>query len=1058
MKKILVCMLAFLHFALPSVAQETGETRVSGKVTGADGESLPGVAVLLVGSRRGAVTDGRGEFSLEVAGDAVLQFSFIGFKTLEVAVNGRQRVEVTLEEEVSRLDEVIVVAYGTAKRESFTGSIATIKEEKLASRQVSNVTGALSGQVAGVQVRAGNGQPGVTSTVRVRGVGSMSAGNAPLYVVDGVPYDGDISSISGADIESVNILKDAASNALYGARGANGVVLITTKRAKTRDAVVSVNARWGSNSRAVPNYAVLKDAGAYLEKVYEAMFNGFSDSQSAADAHLSVLRDIATNSNGGVGYQVHSVPAGEALFGSDGRLNPKATIGYSDGKYTYRPDDWYGELFDSKNLRQEYNVSISGSTEKLNYYLSLGLLDDTGIMSGSGFKRYSSRANVEYQAKSWLQVGSKIAYTRYDMQYPPNQTSSGNSTNLFYLANNIAPIYPLYARDSTGNIHRDARGFTVYDFGDQTSGNFKRTFMSGSNPASLSKLDKRAYGADVFSGRWFAVVELMKGLKFTYNFGADTDNTRYSRLYNAYYGQYSKVGGIAYVGHTRTASVNHQQLLGYSVAFGDAHAVEALLGHESYALEIKELVASKEKLYNPAIVEIDNGILNPSASSGTDKYKTEGWFGRVQYEYDHSYIVSLSYRRDASSRFRANHRWGDFGSVGGAWVVSREPFLAPAAWIDFLKAKASYGIQGNDDLLYQDGDKNYYPDRDQYALSESNGDFALTMTYKGNPDITWETSRSFNAGIDFSLWRGRLAGTLEYFSRLTDDMLYYRPVSPSGGYSVLPSNIGKVTNRGVELGLNSALAPAAWMKITLFANATLLGNKIKKLAPELGGTLIDGTEIFQEGKSMYRLYFPRYVGVAQDGRALYQVEDKDAPAVVTTTEWPLATKYATADLLPRLYGGFGFTVDAGGFDLSFSAAYQVGGKIYDSGYQALMHSGSARDAGHNWHRDILQSWSPARATNTPRVGANDAYTNSNSDRFLVSSNYLDITNITLGYSIPSTLLQRLELAELRLYCAAENVLLLAKRKGLDPRQSYTSANAARYSPIRAISGGLSLKF
>jgi TonB-linked SusC/RagA family outer membrane protein len=1054
MKKILIYMFVLLLFSIQAGAQEL---QVSGKVTSSDGLALPGVTVLQKGTQRGVTTDATGEYAISLPAGAVLRFSFIGFKSQEIHVGQRTRVNVRMEEEVHEIDEVIVVAYGTAKKESFTGSIATIKEEKLALRQVSNVTSALSGQLPGVQVRSGNGQPGVTSAVRIRGIGSLSAGNAPLYVVDGVPYDGDISSINSADIESINVLKDAASNALYGARGANGVILITTKRAKTADALISVEARWGSNSRAVPNYRVLKDPGVYLEKVYEAMYNGFAASMTAANAHLAVLRDIATNNNGGVGYRVHSVPAGEDLFDASGKLNPNATLGYNDGQYTYLPDDWYKELFDSGNLRQEYNVSVSGLTDKLNYYLSLGYLDDSGIMAGSGFKRYSSRANVDYQAKEWLKVGSRVAYTRYDMQYPPDQTSSGSSGNLFFLANNIAPVYPLYARDDKGNIMTDKHGFTVYDFGDQSSTNFKRTFMSGSNPASLSKLDKREYAADVFSGRWFAAVEFMKGLTFTYNFGADIDNTRYSRLYNAYYGQYSKPGGVTYVGHSRTASINHQQLLSYTATFRDLHVLDVLLGHESYALELKGLQGSKEKLYDPGIVEIDNGILSPTASSSTNRYKTEGWFGRAQYEFDRSYIISVSYRRDASSRFHKSKRWGNFGSVGGAWVASREPFLAGQTWIDFLKVKASYGIQGNDDLLYPGGGKNYYPDRDQYSLSENNGDFALNLIYKGNKEITWETSHSINAGIDFSLWNGKLSGTLEYFSRLTDDMLYYRPVSLSGGYASIPSNIGKVSNSGLEVGLNSSLVTTEKVRLALFANATMLKNKIKALAPELQGELIDGANIFQTGKSIYQLYFPRYAGVDADGKALYHVEDKTTGTHGTTTEWPQATKRATGDLLPDLYGGFGFTLEAYGFDLSFSAAYQLGGKIFDSGYQGLMHAGSVASAGHNWHRDILGSWSPANATSSiPRVGANDTYASATSDRFLISSNYLDITNISLGYTLPASFLE--QIVDLRVYCVADNVALFAKRRGLDPRQSYTAVNAARYTPIRTVSGGLSFKF
>jgi TonB-linked SusC/RagA family outer membrane protein len=1058
MKKSVLYLFMLLLIVVQAAAQEPQVTGlVTGRVASADGSALPRVTILQKGTHRGTVTNALGEYKIMLPGDAILQFSFVGFKTLEIAVEGRERVDVAMEEIAQKIDEVIVVAYGTAKRESFTGSVSTIKHESLAARQVSNVTSALSGQLAGVQVRSGNGQPGVSASVRIRGIGSLAAGNAPLYVVDGIPYDGDISSINNADIESLTVLKDAASNALYGARGANGVILITTKKAKTRDAVIAVDLRWGNNSRAVPNYDVIKNPATYMEKVYEAIYNGFASSMTPEEAHKTALSRLATNKDGGVGYQLYALPPGEELIGADGKLNPAAELGYTDGEFAYLPDDWFAELFNRSNLRQEYNVSVSGSSDKLNYYLSLGYLDDSGLMQGSAFSRYSSRANIDYQAKPWLKLTNKLSFARYDMGYPPEQTSGGSSINLFYVVNNIAPIYPMYVRDAEGNILKDRRGFTVYDFGDQTSSNFTRTFMSGSNPGSLYQFDKRAYLADVFGGRWSAALRLADGLLFTYSLGADVDNTRYSRLYNAYYGQYSKVGGVVQVRHYRTTSLNHQQLLAYSLAVED-HSVNLLLGHESYSLLSQNLQGSMEKLYDPEIVEISNAILSPSASSSSNRYKTEGWFARAQYEFDNAYVFSASYRRDASSRFHRDQRWGNFGSVGAAWLISRESFLATAShFLDLLKIKASYGVQGNDDLLYQGGGSNYYPDRDQYSVSEYNGDFALSLEYKGNKEITWETSNSFNVGAEFSLWNNKLAGTVEYFSRLTRDMLYYRPVALSGGYSVFPSNIGKVSNRGLELSLASTLHAGANTKFSLYANATFLANKIRQLAPELDGKLIDGTTILQEGKSMYQLYLPVYEGVDHEGRALYKLDSPTGPT--TTRQQSLATRYATGDLLPDIYGGFGVTVMTHGLDFSFSAAYQLGGRIFDSGYRAFMHQGSVANAGHNWHKDILNSWSPERPdSNIPRVGANDTDVNASSTRFLIKSDFLDITHVAVGYTLPPSLFGDHQVTELRVYCAVDNLLLLSARRGLDPRQGFTSANANGYSPIRSLSGGVSLKF
>lgn len=1002
-----------------------------------------------------------------------LRVSFVGMQTQEVAI--KPNVRVVMKSDSEMLDEVMVVAYGTAKKSAFTGSASVIDNEKIEKRQVSNITNALSGTVAGVQVMtsASGGQPGATAKIRVRGTGSMAAGNTPLYVVDGVPYDGDLSSINTADIESTTVLKDAASNALYGARGANGVVLITTKKGSVGKATINVDAKWGSNSRAIPNYDVLENPGTYMEKAYEAIYNGIlgtKDYPTPEAAHAGANALLSTNKSGGVGYQIYTVPQGETLIGADGRLNPNATLGYSDGTYYYRPDNWYDELFNSGNLRQEYNVNISGATEKLNYYMSAGYLDDSGIIAGSGFTRYTARAKADYQAKKWLKVGANMSYTNYDMESPASQDSyaGSSSANLFYVANYIAPIYPMYARNADQSIMVDSNGFTVYDFGDGTSGtgSFKRTWMSGSNPAAMVSLDKRQYLADVFSGRWYATINIWDGLKFTYNVGVDVDNTRYTRLYNAYYGQYSKVGGIVYAGANRTMSINQQELLSYTKQFGD-HSIDILVGHENYDYQYKYLNGSKEKLFNPETEEIDNAIKNPAISSYTDNYATEGWLARAQYDYNGKYIVSASYRRDASSRFAKDNRWGNFGSVGAAWVLSKEDFLASQKWIDFLKFKMSYGIQGNDDLLYNDvyGTKNYYPYQDQYEVSNNNDDFAVSMTYKGNEDITWETSYSFNAGFDFNLFHNKLNGSIEYFSRKTTDMLYYMPVSPSNGYSVYPKNVGSIRNNGVEIDLNSDIISNKNIQWNIFANATFVKNKILELAPELNGELISGSTIYKEGKSMYQYYLRKYAGVNDEGLALYymDVTDKDGNVIgqETTTNWNLASKYETGDMLPTVYGGFGTTVAAYGFDFSISCAYQLGGRIYDSGYASLMHNGSASRAGQNWHKDILNSWSATNTnTNVPRVGSGtaDTYASSTSDRFLISSNYLDLTNITLGYTLPKSWLSKLDIAALRIYFAADNVALLSKRKGLDPRQSSTSADATRYSPVRTLSGGIKLTF
>ena len=980
-------------------------------------------------------------------------------KSQEVAV--KPVLNVMLEGDNQVLDEVMVVAYGTAKKSAFTGSAATIKTEKIAARQAANLTGALAGQVAGVQTTNNNGQPGKDAEVRIRGIGSISASNKPLYVVDGVPYDGEISAISTSDIESMTVLKDAASNALYGARGANGVILITTKKGKSGDARVTFDAKWGVNKRGIPSYEAVTDPGKFYELAYAAIYNGDLEGYAAAGdlANANLYANNAMLSSSYLGYQVFTLPNGERLIGMDGRLNPNAKLGYSDGTYYYKPDNWSDELFEN-NTRQEYNLSVSGATEKMNYYMSAGYLDDKGIVPNSGFQRYTARLKAEYQVKSWLRMGGNVSFTHYDSREQDTEGGTSNG-NAFYAANIMGAIYPMYIRDAEGNIMTDNRGYKRYDYGSDT--NFSReNVVPNANPLASYMLDKRNYSGDVVSGKWFADIDIWGGIKAKINIGVDANNVRMRDLINPFYGQYSEtsgVGGIINTEATRSFSTNQQYLLTYNKTFNDVHNLDVLAGHENYNYKYSYLYGSREKLYNPNVPELNNGILNQNNASYTNNYATEGWLFRVQYDYDGKYFGSASFRRDASSAFHPDNRWGNFWSIGAGWLMNKEAFLADQNWIDMLKFKISYGLQGNDNLMFQGGlYRNYYPYMDQLTLSNSNGDFATSLYYKGNPDITWETSHSFNTGFDFNFWGGKLSGTAEYFSRKTTDMLYFKPVSPSMGYSRYPENVGSMVNRGVEVDLNSTIIDTKNFSWNINLNLTHFKNKVLELAPELNGQLIDGSRIYREDESMYQLYLPKYAGVnPETGESQWALLEPDKDGNTVTTEYSVASnnRFATGDILPKVYGGFGTSFTAYGFDFSIAFAYQLGGRVLDYTYQGLM---SVDAQGSAWHKDMLNAWTPEnKNTDVPRMNVQDQYANRLTDRFLTSSDYLSLQNITFGYTLPKSLTRKFQVEGIRLYFVADNVALLTARKGLDPRQGYVSSDNV-YSPIRTISGGISLNF
>lgn len=1034
---------------------------VTGTVTSAeDGEPVIGATIQVKGTSIGNITGFDGDFSIDVPTNATtLIVSYVGMESQEVAI--KDKMTIVLGSSSELLGEVIVVAYGTAKKASFTGSAATVKTEQIEKRQVSNITQALSGAVAGVQTLAANGQPGTSATVRIRGIGSINAGAAPLYVVDGIPFDGDIASLNTSDVESMTVLKDAASAALYGARAANGVIIITTKKGKSGVTKINFEGRVGVNQRATRNYDVLQNPATYTEKAYEALYNGrvYTSGDSPAAANRYANLQLPQNSAGGLGYRIYSVPDGEYVIGMNGKLNPNATLGYSNGDFYFTPDNWSDETFEDK-MRQEYNLNISGGGEKVNYYLSLGYLNDNGIINNSGYERITMRAKGEYDVKKWLKVGASVAYANTNSRYPGEQTSTSSSGNAFFLANVIAPVYPMYIRNADGSLMIDNRGQRVYDYGtsDQVDGTFQtnRSFMSISNPVGTLLYDKEAYKADIFSTNWFATATIIDGLKLTARIGLDVNNRRFLSMGNAYYGQSASYGGTAYQSYDRYMGIDMQYLATYNKTFNELHTIDFMVGYDGYRYESENTTASGQNLYNPTIGYVNNAIDNRIGYGSAGAYATAGVISRLNYDYDEKYFASVSFRRDGSSRFHKDNRWGNFWSASAAWVMNKENFLSDISWIELLKVKASFGQQGNDNI------GNNYAYLDQFQMTGAEGVFSDgTLYYKGNKDITWETSNAFNVGSDFIFWDGKLAGSVEYFFRQTKDMLYNKPVSPSVGYAAVPMNIGSMRNSGVELDLTSEILKTRDLTWEVNFNATFLKNKIQELHPDLNGELIDGTRIYTEGESMYRMYLVKYAGVdPEDGQALYWAKNEDG-SEYTTPNWSLASenKAATEDLLPTVYGGFGTTVNFFGFDASIQLSYQLGGTIYDSGYRNFMHSGNSSYAGQNWHKDILNSWSEDNKTsNIPRVNAQDTYTTSTSDRWMTSSDYLSLNNISIGYTIPKRVLTKAGIEKLRIYVVADNVALISARSGLDPRQSYTSATSSLYSPIRTISGGISLTF
>ena len=1075
MEKRLTMILASLFLC---VGMALAQTAVTGTVVSQeDGQPIIGATVRVAGSQAGTVTDADGRFSLSLpSGHNKLQVSYVGMVTQDVTVRGRN-VTVRLEPDQTDLDEVMVVAYGTAKKSAFTGSAAVLDNEDIAKTSVANPVSALTGKVAGVQINSATGMPGQESfNIRIRGISSINAGSQPLIIVDGAPFEGDLNTISNQDIASMTVLKDAASAALYGARGANGVVIITTKNAEQGKTSLTFDAKWGSNSRAIPDYEYISSPAGYYEAWYKALYNNATHMQGMSPnvAHSWANQHLTASDDYGLGYNVYTLPEGQNMIGTDGKLNPNATLGRlitgMDGnQYWLYPDNWIDEAFRNA-LRQEYTLTASGSNQKGSFYGSVNYLSNEGITKGSKYDRLTGRLKADYQVKDWLKVAGNINYAHYNSDFLSSEDESMSTGNLFSVIQ-TAPIYPLYIRDANGNKMKDSHGLTWYDYGDGSVTGFGRPNFPNSNPIGDIDMTTNNIEGNTINATGSAEVRFLKDFKFTSANTVMVDEARQTSTLNPYYGQFAATNGTIQKFHTRYWSYNYQQLLNWHHLFGK-HDVEVMLGHEYYRLRYYILYASKSNMFSIDNTELNSAILNGSMESYTTDYNVEGYFGRAQYNYDEKYFGSVSYRRDASSRFHPDHRWGNFWSLGGAWIISKEKWFN-APWVDELKFKASYGEQGNDNIgnfLYTD----------TYTITDSNGSISLVpSSTKGNETITWETNANFNTGFEFSLFNGKLAGSAEFFYRKTTDMLAAFYLPNSSGYSGYYDNIGNMRNMGFELVLNATPIRTKDLQWDINLNLTTYQNKITYIADANKTNRIDnvygyssGNQYYGEGQPLYTWYLIKYAGVNEEGQALYwqdvylkdengnNVMDEQGFPIVTgqttTTNAANATHYLCGTALPDAYGGFGTSFRWKDFDLAVDFTYQIGGKVYDSGYNNSM----SAIRGSQIHVDALKAWTADNTgSNIPLFEYNNINMASASDRFLTSASYLCLQNVNIGYNLPANICKKIGLGGVRVYATGNNLWLWSKRQGLDPRQSISGGTSnERYSPIRSISGGITLTF
>ena len=1020
------------------------EITIKGTVKDQDGLELPGAAIVIKGTNKGIATDGNGAFEIKAHQGDILVFSTIGYAPTEVKVGKERNLNIVLSVDVLQLEgtEVVAVAYGTTDKKSFTGSMATIKAETIQAKQSSDVAKTLEGAVAGVQISTSSGQPGSNSAIRIRGIGSINASSAPLIILDGVPFEGTLNAINNSDIESVNVLKDASSSALYGARGANGVVLITTKSGSKGRLSITLDSKLGFNYRGIPEYDIISSPGEYYETLWSALYNQNRYAQNQADALARTNASQSLINNVGTGYNIYNVADDQVVL-SNGKLNPAATIKYSDAA-TF--NQWEKALFNSR-VRKEHNLSMTKGTEYNSFYFSFGYLGDEGYNMNTYFNRYATRFSYKGDITSWLKTNASSMITYTEQQ---GSTEDNGYDNPFAWTRTIAPIYPIYEHDANGNR------LNTYDYG------ITRKFNNNTNPVATQR-ENLNYNRDYYFNQSLSLdAKLLKNFTFSVN------GNFYANFYDVNYfttplgGAGKNYGGSATKYKSDNTVLTFNQLLRYNKNW-DNYGIEALLGHESYKKRFGTIEGGKKNFVDPYNSEFNNAAVLSSLTSYTRRYFVEGYFGQINANYQQKYYLSASLRRDGSSVFAPENRWGTFWSVGASWLLSEEKFLEKAKFIDLIKLKLSYGVQGNDEL-YLPGSysRSYVPYMTLYSVSTNGNTPGLVASYKGNRNITWEESGNLNAGIELALFNNRLTLEADYFIKKTNNLLFDMPLPASTGFSSEPRNVADMVNKGFEFSLGVTPIRTDKVEWTISLNGLHYKNEITRLPEELREKgLTRGYQILREGGSIYDFYMVKWGGVNPvNGDAQFYIKN------TTTGEYKLKgsadydstnSKQYVGTSIPDLQGGFGTTLSAYNFDLAIQFSYQFGGKFYDSQYANLMHSG---DLGRTWHTDIRNRWTPENTTSDiPRLEFANQKLLSLSDRFMVSSNYLSLRNVSLGYTFKQEIVEKLGLTKLRYYLTADNVYLWSKRQGLDPRTSLAGDNDdAVYSPIRTVSMGLTLNF
>lgn len=1178
-KRLITTLLVLLTIGVQAFAQSA----VSGKVTDEAGEPCVGANVLIKGTTTGTMTDLDGNYSLpHVKQGSILVFSSIGYTSQEVRLGSSSVVNVVLKSDTDFLNEVVIVGYGTAKRKDLTGSLTQIDNKLIASQNSSSATKALEGAVPGIVYASVDGQPGNDAGLRVRGLGSTNVGASnALVIIDGVPAQGDnpLSNMNQEDIASITVLKDAASTAIYGSRGANGVILVTTKRGDSGRTKISFQARAGWNTVGSYKVGQVDNAAGIYEYLWQSIYNSYRYGVNGAGPALNketgeyytnignpnVSHDAAaefasqhlfnyiglndsfgrnmlgnymaynvpgaTYTPDGTGSSASSTMTGAYLVGTDGKINPNASLLY---------DDTYADALLKTGFRQQYDLSASGGSDKEDHYLSLGYLTDPSYVPNSRFERITGRANINVNLFKWLKVGANVGYTRsrtnYQGTYWAARNSGSNQGNITRYVNGHTPIVPFYAHDAEGNYIYDKNGDRVRNY--LYNSTYSPLGQTGNNYGSTDIMyamdnDIREDLTSTLNTRTYIEIPFLDHFTFRTDFAYDKINRTTTVYYNGTTGRAASIGGYFGKRMNDIEVMNLQHRLTYNQDFGKHH-VDAMALFEDSDWEQQTVNWGSADEFIPGFLAAGNFVGRyygagsaPTPGYGHDIERMRSWLGRANYIFADKYYVSGSVRRDGSSKFRKENRWGTFWSVGAGWRFTEESFMQDLrdSWLNNGKLRASYGVIGNQNGIgrYQTyrtwGYSTTYQTTNNGTGRPTGDSYKLSMGGLVNTQLTWEETKTFDVGLDLTLFN-RIDLTFDWYNRVTGNSQFNQPVSYLAmGQTTLPRNIAELTNRGIELDINADIIRTKDIRWNVAFNITHYTTKLTDLPddaiPAHAEGLPDGTwednqgswasaggsqqaaNVYLRGigRDWFNLYMYKYAGIDQNsGLPMYfhrvteadhaagKYKDTEVGGSVKTTNYANASKYEVGSAIPTFQGGFNTSFSYKNFYVNAQFAYQIGGKFFSRNYAEYLYNVvdaqmyrmmfvSKDVKGNTWTPDNMgagfpMQWYPAGENSyfsgTSANGGNWSFT----DESLFSASYLRLKNLTLGYNVSKSLLNKLRIdkvvSNIKVFASSDNLFILSAAKAIDPTMSasggYNDVDSYTFPNMRTYTIGINLDF